>query len=468
MKRSFTLFAFALFSLMVLLPFQSGAQVPDRMNYQAVVRNSDNELVTGQTIGMQITILRSLTEDNAIYIETQAPVSNANGLVSIEIGGEDATILLGSFMEIDWSDGPYFIKTEMDPSGGTDYTITGISQLLSVPYALHARTAGILTGEISESQISDLQSYLINEEDPVFSSWDKSTGIEITESQISDLKEYLLSEEDPTWRGSADQTGSIRRTGNVGIGLSSTPTQTLDINGQVRIRGGNPGAGKVLTSNESGVASWETVSGGTALPEGNNDGEILYWDQNQWVTLMPGEDGEILTFVDGAPVWEPNHGNIEGSVKTKDGQGNLLPLAGATVTLKGTPLSTITNTSGEYTLTGIPLGTQFITVSNPGYAQLQKILGVRKGVNTLNFTFETTGTIQGIVRTPSGSGLVPVAGAQITLSGTPIGTMSGFDGTFTLSVPLGHQIIVVSQVGFTTQYNQIEVVPGSNYLSIIL
>ena len=55
-------------------------------------------------------------------------------MVSLEIGS--GTVVLGTFASIIWATGPYFIKTETDPAGGTNYSITGTSQLMSVPYAL--------------------------------------------------------------------------------------------------------------------------------------------------------------------------------------------------------------------------------------------------------------------------------------------------------------------------------------------
>ncbi|MBK8806992.1 MAG: collagen-like protein [Bacteroidales bacterium] len=76
------------------------------------------------------------TAETTVYTEIQTPNTNANGLVSVEIGGK-----IG-FSSIDWANGPYFIKTETDPSGGTDYSISSVTQLLSVPYALYAKTAG--------------------------------------------------------------------------------------------------------------------------------------------------------------------------------------------------------------------------------------------------------------------------------------------------------------------------------------
>jgi len=96
---------------------------------------------------MQISILQGSASGTAVYVETQTPTTNANGLTSIEIGG--GTVLSGNFSTINWANGPYFVKTETDPdgtTGGIYYTITGTSQLLSVPYALYAANAGTATG----------------------------------------------------------------------------------------------------------------------------------------------------------------------------------------------------------------------------------------------------------------------------------------------------------------------------------
>jgi uncharacterized protein (TIGR02145 family) len=114
------------------------AQAPQKMSYQAVIRNNSDQLVTNHAVGMRISILKDATP---VYIETQTPTSNANGLVSIEIGA--GTIVTGTFAGIDWSTGTYFLKTETDPAGGTSYSITGTSQLLSVPYAFYANNINL-------------------------------------------------------------------------------------------------------------------------------------------------------------------------------------------------------------------------------------------------------------------------------------------------------------------------------------
>lgn len=138
MKRFFTILA------VVFLTANMYAQSPEKMSYQAVVRNANNNLVTNQSVGMQINILQGSIEGTVVYTETQSPTTNANGVVSIEIGS--GTVISGDFTIIDWANGPYFIKTETDPTGGKNYSITGTSQLLSVPYALHAKTAENVTG----------------------------------------------------------------------------------------------------------------------------------------------------------------------------------------------------------------------------------------------------------------------------------------------------------------------------------
>ena len=140
MKRIITIGAAILMTAIVFLQQQASAQSPNKMSYQAVIRNSSNTLVTNSAVGMRISILQTTTNGTAVYVETQSPTTNANGLVSIEIGG--GTVVQGNFATIDWANGTYFVKTETDPTSGTNYTITGTSQLLSVPYALYAANSG--------------------------------------------------------------------------------------------------------------------------------------------------------------------------------------------------------------------------------------------------------------------------------------------------------------------------------------
>ena len=153
MKNLITICAAILMTASVFLPQQSSAQSPEKMSYQAVVRDGSNNLVSSSAVGMQISILQGSSSGTAVYVETQVPISNANGLVSLKIGA--GTILIGDFSTIDWANGPFFIKTETDPTGGSSYTITGTTQLLSVPYALYSENSGSRKKSKTMSYLSD-------------------------------------------------------------------------------------------------------------------------------------------------------------------------------------------------------------------------------------------------------------------------------------------------------------------------
>ncbi|MDD5053120.1 MAG: hypothetical protein PHO27_10355 [Sulfuricurvum sp.] len=98
---------------------------------------------------MEINILQGSTTGTTVYTETQTPTTNGFGLVNIEIGTG------AGFSTIGWTSNAYFIKIKIDPTGGTNYSITGITQLLSVPYALQSKTTESFAS-MTQSQIDAL------------------------------------------------------------------------------------------------------------------------------------------------------------------------------------------------------------------------------------------------------------------------------------------------------------------------
>ncbi len=134
MKKSILILLSLIFTVL------SYAQSPNRMSYQTVVRDADGILVISNTVGIRISINQGTSNGVLVYQETHEPDANENGLVSLVIG--DGMVTAGSLSDIDWGDGPYFITSETDPGGGTDYDIEGSSELLSVPYALYAANGG--------------------------------------------------------------------------------------------------------------------------------------------------------------------------------------------------------------------------------------------------------------------------------------------------------------------------------------
>ena len=124
------------------------SQSPNLISYQTVIRNGNNELVSNTTIGVRISILGGPEANVLVYQEEHTVKTNINGLAYLTIG--NGKILNGLITSIDWSKGPYFIKSETDPTGGKNYTIVVLSQMLSVPYAIYSSTAERITGTIPE------------------------------------------------------------------------------------------------------------------------------------------------------------------------------------------------------------------------------------------------------------------------------------------------------------------------------
>jgi hypothetical protein len=189
------------------------AQSPEKISYQAVVRSSNNALLTNAPVGMQISFLKDSTSGNAVYVETQTPTTNANGLISVEIGG--GQLVSGHFSTIDWSKGPYFLKTEIDPTGGINYTVMGISQLLSVPFALHAKTA--------ESINNDSMHYVGEMYGGGVVGWVDHTGkhglilsaIDLNEAQIwSNITNVVCPQAESDWDGLSNSEGIVAQEGH--------------------------------------------------------------------------------------------------------------------------------------------------------------------------------------------------------------------------------------------------------------
>jgi hypothetical protein len=125
------------------LSLSSFGQAPEGFKYQAVVRDACNTILNNQAVGMRMTIQQGSIGGTTVYSETFSTTTNAYGLVNLEIG--NGTVVSGTFATIDWSNGPYFIETAVDVTGGTSYAVMGTSQLMSVPYALYAKTSGSST-----------------------------------------------------------------------------------------------------------------------------------------------------------------------------------------------------------------------------------------------------------------------------------------------------------------------------------
>ena len=129
----------------LLLTLVVKAQIPpNAFNYSAVARDAAGQPIASTTIGIQVTILKTSPTGASQYSENHFVNTDAYGLFNLVIGA--GAVQSGSMATIDWSNDNYYLKVGMDAAGGTNFLTMGTTQLLSVPYALYAKSAGTVAG----------------------------------------------------------------------------------------------------------------------------------------------------------------------------------------------------------------------------------------------------------------------------------------------------------------------------------
>lgn len=123
-----------LFIAFVLIVSKAISQAPQKISYQMIIRDNNDQLIASSNVEIKISLIEGSETGNPVYQERHIVTTNINGQASFQIG--NGTIISGIFSTIDWQNGTYFVKTETDPTGGTNYAISGISRFSSVPFAL--------------------------------------------------------------------------------------------------------------------------------------------------------------------------------------------------------------------------------------------------------------------------------------------------------------------------------------------
>lgn len=118
------------------------SQVPQAFTYQTIAFNSAGAPVANGSVKLRISILENSATGTVLYTETHTKTTNSKGLVNLNIGQGTATT--GSFATINWGTNTKFVKVEMDPTGGNNFTNVGVNQLMSVPYSQVSKT--VVTG----------------------------------------------------------------------------------------------------------------------------------------------------------------------------------------------------------------------------------------------------------------------------------------------------------------------------------
>ena len=241
------------------ITLSSFGQAPEGFKYQAVVRDAGNLILNNQAVGMQLTIQQGSIGGPSVYTETFAVTTNAHGLINIEIGSGTTT---DNFAAIDWANGPYFIETAVDVSGGTNYAVMGASQLMSVPYALYAKTAENVTND----QVNDADADPTNEIQNISLS---GTNLSITNGSSIDLSSL----QDGTGTDNQNIQGSGLSGTNLTIGIEGGSSETID-----------------LSSLQDGTGTDNQNIQGSGL-SGTNLTIGIQGGSNQVIDLSPLQDG---------------------------------------------------------------------------------------------------------------------------------------------------------------------------------
>jgi len=277
------------FWLILLVTSLSAQNSPQGFKYQAVVQINGN-LLTGN-VGARFTIREGNPNGSIVYQEIQFPMANDNGVIAVTIGPEGDGIATGNpFQNIDWGNATFFLQTEVDPNGATNYTNLGTSQIMSVPYAIYsdrARSAITANTALNENQTLSLA----------------GSSLSISSSNSAVTLPWTLS-----------GANAYRLGGNVGIG-TSTPSQNLTVRstilsengvgnpktriyvngdaGRMETYGGNNELNTVIGSRE-GFANFGYI--GVANQNGSLEAALLVDDFGNGVVVADGANGGIKSF----------------------------------------------------------------------------------------------------------------------------------------------------------------------------
>lgn len=250
------------------------AQAPSVFNYQGIARNAAGVPYANQSINVKISVRSGVPAGALEYSETRGVLTNAFGLFNLQIGSSGATINYGSFTNINWQSGAKFLQTEISVNGQA-FAEIGTTQIMSVPYALHSREAKELVLPFSKTIAAVGDMLQINNTDfNVTSSAIKATigaGRAFSGVATTGVGGHFLSTDgDALYAYSANKMG-LRAISNstTGYGVFASNINSgyaLGVSGNLRIFGGNtnPGAGKVLTSDANGNATWQPIASSVA------------------------------------------------------------------------------------------------------------------------------------------------------------------------------------------------------------
>lgn len=251
----------SILTIMLLASIISNAQ-QNAINYQGIARNEKGVPYANTTIGVRINIREGAASGAVLYSETRNTITNAQGLFSFGINGLGTITKAGDFANINWNTSNW-LETEIDPTGGTNYKSIGSTWLNSVPLAIMAQRLSL----------------------PMSASWNSSSPlIDLTNTGLGGALRVQSNTADVLYSTATGTNAAFRanaiKSGSTGIITQAvTGANALVVNGNLVISSAIniPGAGKVLTSDASGNATWQTpASSASAFRASGLKGNVNY------------------------------------------------------------------------------------------------------------------------------------------------------------------------------------------------
>jgi hypothetical protein len=257
--------------MFLICSYVAFAQTPEKMSYQAIVRDANNTLLVDKLVGIQVSILQNSETGSEVYIETHSVVTNMNGLFALEIG---TGVTSYDFSSIDWSNGPYFVKVETDPNGADNYSISGVSQLMSVPFALYAKASGngITTSQADAIVTNTAKTGITSDQADAIVANTTKTGITTDQSDAivaNTTKTGITSDQSDAIVANTAKTGITSDQSDAIVANTAKTGITSDQSDAIVANTAKTG----ITTDQTDAIVVNTAK--ISLPSGGNEGDIL-------------------------------------------------------------------------------------------------------------------------------------------------------------------------------------------------